>query len=50
MIEVIMMFFTMERVIKGGKLLLLAYHEETDPYYQVENGKMIPVRPFAKYR
>lgn len=37
-------------VYKGGKLLLLAYDEETDQYYQVENGKMIPVRPFAKYR
>lgn len=37
-------------VYKGGKLLLLAYDEETDHYYQVENDKMIPVRPFTKYR
>ena len=37
-------------VYKGGKLLLLVYDEETDHYYQVENGKMIPVRPFARYR
>lgn len=37
-------------VYKGGKLLLLAYDEETDQYYQVENGTTIPVRPFAKYR
>lgn len=37
-------------VYKGGKLLLLAYDEETDQYYQVENGKLIPVRAFAKYR
>lgn len=37
-------------VYKGGKLLLLAYDEETEKYYQVENGKMIPVRPFNRYR
>ena len=37
-------------VYKGGKLLLLAYDEETEKYYQVENGKMIPVRPFDRYR
>ena len=37
-------------VYKGGKLLLLVYDEETDHYYQVENGKMIPVRPFARYQ
>lgn len=37
-------------VYKGGKLLLLVYDEEIDQYYQVENGKMFPVRPFARYR
>ena len=37
-------------VYKGGKLLLLAYDEENGKYYQMENGKMIPVRPFNKYR
>lgn len=29
---------------------LLAYDEETEKYYQMENGKMIPVRPFDRYR
>ena len=33
---------------KGGKLLLLAYDEENGKYYQVENGKMLLVRPFDK--
>ena len=37
-------------VYKGGKLLLLAYDEENGKYYQVENSKMIPVRPFDKYQ
>ena len=37
-------------VYKGGKLLLLAYDEKDGTYYQVENGKMIPVRPFSRYR
>lgn len=37
-------------VYKGGKLLLLAYDEENGKYYQVENGKMIPVRTFDKYQ
>ena len=54
MIEIITMFFTMEyidgSVYKGGKLLLLAYDEENGKYYQVENDKMIPVRPFDKYQ
>ena len=36
-------------VYKGGKLLLLAYDEEKGKYYQVENNRMIPVRPFDKY-
>ncbi len=35
-------------VYNGGKLLLLAYDEETGEYYQVENGRMLPVRPFGK--
>ncbi|WP_418755411.1 metallophosphoesterase [Eubacterium ventriosum] len=34
----------------GGKLLLLAYNEENGKYYQVENGKMIPVSFFDKYK
>lgn len=37
-------------VYKHGKLLLLAYDEEKGEYYQVENGKMILIRPFIKYR
>lgn len=37
-------------VYKGGKLLLLAYNEENGKYYQIENGKMIHVRPFDKYQ
>ena len=37
-------------VYKGGKLLLFAYDEENGKYYQVENSKMIPVRPFDKYQ
>lgn len=37
-------------VYKGGKLLLLAYDEEKEKYYQVENSMMIPVRPFDKYQ
>jgi len=50
-------------VYKGGKLLLLIVDDSElnrellagmlgDEYeiYQVENGKMIPVRPFARYR
>lgn len=37
-------------VYKGGKLLLLAYDEENGKYYQVENGKMIPVRTIDKYQ
>ena len=37
-------------VYKGGKLLLLAYDEESRTYYQVENSRMIPVRTFDKYR
>ncbi|MCR5732990.1 MAG: metallophosphoesterase [Lachnospiraceae bacterium] len=37
-------------VYKHGKLLLLAFDEHDGKYYQIENGKMIPVRPFDKYR
>lgn len=36
-------------VYMGGKLLLLSYDEKNRKYYQVENGKMIPVRPFDKH-
>jgi serine/threonine protein phosphatase 1 len=32
-------------VYKGGKLLLLAYDEENEKYYQVENGRMVFVKP-----
>lgn len=35
-------------VYENGKLLLLAYNEDTGKYYQAENGKLIPVRPFDK--
>lgn len=37
-------------VYKSGKLLLLTYNEENEKYYQVENGNMISVRPFDKYK
>lgn len=33
-------------VYKGGKLLLLAYDEEKEKYYQVENGRMDIINPF----
>lgn len=36
-------------VYKGGKLLLLAYYEGEDKYYQIENGMKIPVKQFNKY-
>jgi serine/threonine protein phosphatase 1 len=36
-------------VYKHGKLLLLAYDEEENNYYQIEQGKRIPVRKFDKY-
>ena len=36
-------------VYKGGKLLLLAYDEGKDKYYQIENGRKIPVKKFYKY-
>lgn len=32
-------------VYNGGKLLLLAYDEENEKYYQVENGRMVFVKP-----
>ena len=34
---------------KGGKLLLLAYDEEKKQYYQVENSRLLPVRPYDRY-
>lgn len=37
-------------VYKGGKLLLLAFDEKDGKYYQVENGKKIPIKPFCEYR
>lgn len=37
-------------VYKDGKLLLLAYDEEKEKYYQVENSKMIPIEPFDRYQ
>ncbi len=43
-------YFIDGSVYKHGKLLLLAYDEEKGKYYQVENGKMILVKPFSKYR
>ncbi|NLI71235.1 MAG: hypothetical protein GX361_00705 [Bacteroidales bacterium] len=36
-------------VYKGGKLLLLAYNEGEDKYYQIEEGKKKPVKKFIKY-
>ena len=36
-------------VYKGGKLILLAYDEDEDKYYQIENGRKIPVKKFYKY-
>lgn len=35
---------------KYGKLLLLAYDEDSDKYYQVEKNKMIPVKKFEPFR
>jgi len=36
-------------VYKDGKMLLLAYDETEDKYYQIENGRKIPVRKYDKY-
>jgi len=36
-------------VYKGGKLILLAYDECEDKYYQIENGRKIPVKKFYNY-
>lgn len=36
-------------VYKGGKLILLAYDEGEDKYYQMENGRKIPIKKFYKY-
>lgn len=35
-------------VYKHGKLLLLAYDEENDKYYQIENGRQVPIHKFEK--
>lgn len=42
-------YFVDGSVYKGGKLILLAYDEEEDKYYQIENGRKIPVKKFYKY-
>lgn len=36
-------------VYKGGKLILLAYDEDEDKYYQIENGRKMPIKKFYKY-
>lgn len=36
-------------VYKGGKLILLAYDEGEDKYYQMESGRKIPIKKFYKY-
>ena len=36
-------------VYKGGKLILLAYDERKDKYYQIENGRKILIKKFYKY-
>ena len=33
-------------VYKHGKLLLLGYDESEDKYYQIENGKRIPLKKY----
>ena len=35
-------------VYKHGKLLLLAYDEEEEKYYQIEQGRRLPVKKFEK--
>ena len=42
-------YFVDGSVYKGGKLILLAYDEDEDKYYQIENGRKIPVKKFFKY-
>lgn len=37
-------------VYKGGKLLLLGYDESDGKYYQIENGKKVPVKKYERYR
>ena len=36
-------------VYKGGKLILLAYDKDEDKYYQIENGRRMPIKKFYKY-
>ena len=36
-------------VYSGGKLILLAYDENQDKYYQIENGRKIEIKKFHKY-
>ena len=36
-------------VYKGGKLLLLAYDENRNRYFRIENGRKIPVKRFRQY-
>ena len=35
---------------KDNLIEILAYNEENGKYYQIENGKMIPVSFFDKYK
>lgn len=42
-------YFVDGSVYKGGKLILLAYDEDEDKYYQIENGRKILVKKFFKY-
>ena len=37
-------------VYKHGKLLLLAYNEEDEKYYQIEGDRSLPVKKFERYR
>ena len=37
-------------VYKGGKLLLLGYDESDGTYYQVEDGRKVPVRKYERYQ
>lgn len=36
-------------VYKGGKLLLLAYDERGDKYYQLENSHLLPIKRYEQY-
>ena len=37
-------------VYNHGKLLLLGYDESDGKYYQIENGRMVPIKKFQRYR